>query len=416
MKNITEILSVYGVIWQSFAQFWWIVLPVAFYFLFKFLWMDFVIIRWLRSREVVLLEIIPPKDTEKSPKIFESFYQGIAGVVVTKTPFETYLRGELTHMFSLELVGEEGKVHFYVWTERKYRNLIEAQIYAQYPDAEILEVEDYTKHFPKTIPNKDWDLWGCDVELVMPDPYPIKTYDKFEEDITGKMIDPLSAMTEAMGRLGPGQHIWLQFIIQPLTEKWREDEMKLVEELAGRVKKKSGGILQDLADVLSKVINGMFMPVEFSKEEDKEEQPVEFRLTPGEKEVLKAVEENLGKNSFKTKMRLICLGRRENFDKSVIPTFFGTLKQFNDLNLNSFKPTEASKTYAGYILKKPRLAFRQRRIYERYKNRSMLGKKIVFSSKELATLYHFPDMGVKTPTLPRIESKRGSAPPNLPVG
>jgi len=164
------------------------------------------------------------------------------------------------------------------------------------------------------------------------------------------------------------------------------------------------------------VISGMSKPAEFAKKEKKEQQPVEFQLTPGEKDVLKAVEENLGKNSFSTKMRLLVFGRRENYDKSFIPTFFGTLKQFTDLNLNSFKPDSLSKTSVQYLMTKSRMAYRQRKIWRRYKDRDMSGKKFVLSTKELATVFHFPDMGVMAPKVPRIEAKKGSAPANLPVG
>jgi len=417
--NFLEFLSAYSAIGDAFYTYWWIVFPVAFYFFFKLLWMDFRIFlsadSWVKSLEWTLLEIIPPKDIEKSPKVMESIYAGIAGVVVGFTPFDLYLEGKFTDRFSLELVGNEGEVHFYIRTQKKLRNLIEAQIYAQFPDSEITEVEDYVDKFPKTVPNKNWDLWGTDIELAMPDPYPIKTYDKFEEDITGTMIDPLAAMAEVIGRLGPGQNIWLQIIVEPLKEIWRQDEMELVDELAKKAGTKEKNILDHLADVFSNLIKGFSQVVEFEKDEKKDDQPVEFKLTPGEKEVLKAVEENLGRNAFKTKMRLIYLGRQEVFDKSFVSAFFGSLKQFNDLNLNNLKPQDDSKTYANYFFKKDRLAYRQRRIYKRYKDRSMDGLTFVFTTKELATIYHFPDMGVKAPSITTLGSKRGSAPSNLPV-
>ncbi|PIW34980.1 MAG: hypothetical protein COW25_01495, partial [Candidatus Nealsonbacteria bacterium CG15_BIG_FIL_POST_REV_8_21_14_020_37_12] len=120
--------------------------------------------------------------------------------------------------------------------------------------------------------------------------------------------------------------------------------------------------------------------------EKKDEQPLEFKLTPGEKETLKATEENFARNFFRVKMRLIILARKEVFDKTFISSFFGTIKQFTDLNLNSFKPNDASKTYSRYFKSKDRMAFRQRKIYRRYKDRDMDGKTLYLSSKELATV------------------------------
>lgn len=419
MENFKDILSTYIVVWQSLFEFWWAFLPFLLWFLFKFFWKDFVIEysrkAWLNLLEWTVLEIIPPKDVEKSPKVMESIYAGIAGVVVSIGVFEEWLKGAITDRFSFELVGKEGEVHFYVRTQKKFRNLIEAQIYAQFPEAEIIEIEDYVNSFPKVIPNKNWDLWGTDVEFVMPNPYPIKTYDKFEEDITGTMIDPLAAMAEVIGKLGPGQHIWLQYVIEPLQEKWKLGELKLISKLTKKVEKKDMGIVDHIVEIFTSIPQAFTGPIEFAAKKAEIEQPLEFKLTPGEKEILKVVEENFGKNVFKTKMRLLVLGRKEGFDKTFVSSFFGSIKQFNDLNLNSFKPNDASKTYANFLMKESRLSARKRKIYRRYKGRSMDGKNIILSTKELATLFHFPNMEVKAPSVTTIESKRGTAPSNLPV-
>jgi len=415
MNSLQEFIQAFKTFGQAFYQLWWIIVPAVFYFLFKLLWMDFVNSKWSNTLSWTMLEVIPPKDLERGPQPIESLYQGLVGVVVSFNAVEMFLKGAFTDVFSFELVGLGGEVHFYIRTQKRYKNLIEAQIYAQYPDAQVVEVEDYTQNFPKVVPNKNWDLWGSDMELSKPDPFPIKTYDKFEESITGTMIDPIAAFVETMGTMPPGQNLWLQIVTQPLPEKWRDDEMKLVQQLAGRVNGKKGGFLADLIDVISSIFKGMLGPIEFSKAEKKEEQPLEFRLTPGEKEQLKAVEENLGKNAYKIKMRVIYVGKKEGFDKSYVSAFFGAMRQFNDLNLNNLKPENQSKTYASFFAVDQRLQMRKRRIYKRYKDRDMTGKKFVFTTSELATVWHFPDMSVKTPALIRVESKKGSAPANLPV-
>ncbi|HCP08739.1 MAG TPA: hypothetical protein DIT25_03015, partial [Candidatus Moranbacteria bacterium] len=59
---------------------------------------------------------------------------------------------------------------------------------------------------------------------------------------------------------------------------------------------------------------------------------------------------------------------------------------------------------------------RQRKIYRRYIDRDNEGKTFFMSSKELASVFHFPDMQVKAPALTQIQARRGSAPANLPIG
>lgn len=419
MNNILEIFSAYKVIFLVLSKFWWILLPPILYFGFKSLWMDFVISRsqnsWLKSLQWTMLEIIPPKELERGPKPMESIFHGLAGVIESNNVFKEFLVGRLNDSFSLELVSLGGEVHFYIRTQKKYRNMIEANVYAQYPDAEIIEVEDYMQKFPRVAPNKYWQVWGTDMELLMPDPYPIRTYDKFEEDITGTMIDPVASFLELLGNLPSGQNMCLQFLVKPLEEDWRDEEMKIIEKLAGRVGSKKKGPVEHMQEVIIHLPGGFVAPIEYPESAKKEEQPLEFRLTPGEKDQLKAIEENLTKNMFQTKMRLIYLGRKEGFNMAHVNGFFGALRQFNSLNLNGFKPNNISKTFAYYVSVDKRANYRKRKIYRRYRDRDPDGVKFVLSTSELATVYHFPDMGVKAPSFSRVGAKTGTAPYNLPI-
>jgi hypothetical protein len=416
-----NILSSFG---NIFASFWWLILPLPFWYIFKIVWQDYVAIysgdSWFSKYKWTILEVIPPRDIERGPKPMETIYAGMTGVITTHSPFDVWLNGAYRQdPFGVELIGEEGKVHYYIRLLKKYRNLVEAQIYAQYPEAQILEVEDYYNKFPKVVPNRNWDLWGADYEFVKKEPYyPIKTYDQFEESITGEMIDPMAAMVEVMGALGPGQHIWLQYVLVPVQEA---ESIKGGENLANTLKGKAvapegGRLLHDIGDVLSNLVAGLFGPPEFKElAKKKEEQPLDTRLSPGEREVLKAVEENLGKNFFKTKMRLIVLGKRDVFDKSFVSAFSGAIKQFNDLNMNQVKPEDISKTYGTGFFTERILNFRKRKIYDRYRRRNMDGVLMLFSTKEMATMFHFPDISVKSHAITQTTSKLGAAPANLPT-
>lgn len=419
-QTFSEMFSQFGQMWMVFSQTWYWSLPIPFYLTFKFFWKNHVQGEYAGSLNWILLEIIPPKDIEKSPQPMESLYAGMQGVEKGYNTFEEFLDGQFPASFSLEIVSDGGDVHFYIRTQRSFRNLVEAHLYAQYPDCMIKEVPDYVDQVPRVIPNEKWDLWGSDLEFVKHDAYPIKTYKYFEESVTGKMIDPLSGVIEALGKLPPGQKLWYQIIISPHKPSWASKEGRvLVDKLKGKEAKKGsifGDIGKDITDVISNIVKAAATPIEFSSsEKKKDEAPLEFRLSPGEKDVLKAVEENLGKLQFFTKMRFLLIGKRESFDKSNISSFMGGIKQFGDDNLNSLKPHADSKTYANYIFKKPRLRYRQRKILRRYRERSNDGVRFTMSTEELATMYHLPDMSVVAPTLQRVEAKHGGAPMNLPV-
>lgn len=370
--------------------------------------------KWLSSLEWTVIEVIPPKDLERGPKPMESVFVALTGVVVSFSCFDEFLIGKRTDRFSFELVSLGGEVHYYIRVQKKLRHLVEGQIYAQYPGAEIFEVEDYMKKFPKVVPNRDWDLWGADIILTQPDPFPIRTYEKFEEDITGTMVDPIAGFLELFVSVPPGQNLLWQIVINPLPEKWKDNQVKYVAQLAGRDNGKVRSMLDDLLDVFKNIFAGLFGTPEFAVSAKKNDQPLAFRLTPNESEKLKALEENLSKNFYNIKMRLLNVGKKEGFDGTLHTAFFGALRQFNDLNSNNLRPDD-NKPTAGYIAVDLRLDVMKRRLYNRYRGRSMDGRKFTFSTTELATVYHFPDMGVLTPAMPRVESKKGTPPFNLPT-
>ena len=93
----------------------------------------------------------------------------------------------------------------------------------------------------------------------------------------------------------------------------------------------------------------------------------------------------------------------------------GAVKQFSDANLNSIYPDPRSKTVANYYRTDPRIAFRQRRVLQEYRDRSTAMGTFIFNTEELATVYHFPDVSVTAPTIQRVEAKKGEAPANLPI-
>ncbi|MFZ2193078.1 MAG: hypothetical protein WAV31_02440 [Candidatus Moraniibacteriota bacterium] len=418
--NFFEVFKSFGTV---FYYAWWAILVWPLWYIFDVMWFEYVAIyadnSYNSKYNWTMLEIIPPRDVERGPKPMEIFFTGLAGVIMTPNPFDEKIGGFFRQdPFSFELVGEEGRVHYYIRTVKSRRNMVEAQIYAQFPEAQILEVEDYYNKFPKIVPNRDWDLWGTDFDFVQKDPYyPIKTYDQFEESITGEMIDPMAALVEQLGTLGPGQHIWLQYMSTPIQEgESIKGGKALLDKLKGRTVSAPMGFLDHLLDIFSNLFAALSGPVEFKTvSAKKEEQPLDMRLSPVERETLKAVEENLGKNFFKTKMRMIYIGKRDGFDKAYCGAFIGAIKQFNDLNLNQVKPEAVSKTAGTIFFTKQRADFRKRKIYDRYRRRNMDGYNLILSTKELATMYHFPNITVKSPAISQTTSRLGVAPANLPI-
>ena len=416
-----EFLENIGIISKAISATWFIALPIAFFIVFKSLWLRHVIIKFYSGGDSMVLELRPPRDTEKSPQLMESFFSLLAGTDKGPNVLERYLDGFGNPGFSFEIVGDSGSVHFYVHADRKYREMIESGLYAQYPGIEIVEVQDYTERVPKIVPNNAWKIWGSDYELVKPDPYPIRTYRKFEEDITGKMIDPLHTLIENFASLPPGQQLWLQMIISPVGPGWNATvgraEVDKLKGIAGPPPSRSARIWKDMMDIFGGIFTGWSTSVEFTPFDggSKEQDPIEFRLTPVEKDVLKGLEENLANLFFDVKMRGVLIGKNEGFSKINVNALQGSvIKVFSDNNHNGFKLDNASKTGADYAFKDSIVDRRSRLILQRYRDRDGSGKTFHLSTEELATLFHMPDMSVTTPGVEFVDSRKGNAPANLP--
>ncbi len=390
-QNIfTDIFVPMADIFVVVGYVWIFVVPPLLWYLFKSLWKPHIWGHFGSAQKKVILEIIPPRDIEQSPLLMESFFAGLAGSEKSLSTFEEWIVGEFQASYSLELVSTEGTIHFYIRCWAANRNIVEANLYAQYPGVEIMEVDDYTKVVPRTAPNSEWDVWGSDFILTKPDVYPIRTYKKFEESVTGKMLDPLASTMEIMSKAGPGQHMWLQYIAVPASPAWNgtTGQAQIDEWLDKRAKKAAEGA------------------------------PIEFSLTPGDRDVLKAMQENNSKLMFNVKMRYVYVGRKAGFNKSTgVSGLIGTLKQFNDQNLNNLKPEGETKTKTNYYSVKRRLRKKQREILNWYKSRDREPYHNLFmmSTEEMATVFHIPDMTAVAPNLLRVAAKRGSAPMNLPI-
>ena len=185
-------------------------LPVVSFFLFFEYWLNFVRKQYDISQGRVTLEIKLPQDIFKSPEAMELVLIQMHQTAAPDNHVQTYWDGKHPPVISLELVSRGGDVRFYVNVPRKkFKNLIETQLYAQYPGVEVHELDiDYTAEIPWDL--KRFSYFAVHFGLKKADAYPIKTYIEFEMHKMPKeeeKIDPITSMLEMLGSMGPGEHV-----------------------------------------------------------------------------------------------------------------------------------------------------------------------------------------------------------------
>lgn len=427
-----QFLYISNIIWEVVKYYWWFPIPIILYRPFLFLWLWWRRETWFKAQKFILLEIKIPKEVIKPLKAMEQVFSTLWGNLYDPPDWwEKWIDGKCLLSYSFEIVSFGGKPHFFIRIPEANRNAVEAAIYSQYPDAEISVVDDYTKYVPQDIPNKEWDLWGADYELVKDDVYPIKTYSKFFEEKPEipkeeKRIDPLATLLEGMAKLSPGEQLWIQIIACPITnlENNYVDRGKgVVNKIAKRPEKpKPRPIFLETAEI---IITGKSPKIE----EQKEKFLIpELELTPGEKEILAGVESKISKYAFDTTIRFIYLGKRDFFFKPQIRAPLGFFAQFATANLNALKPLGATITkihkhwfFPWNLLLPRRLYLRKRKMFKNYIRRltpffPRLGGTFILNIEELATIFHFPGrMVAPAPFVSRVEAKKGEAPPGLPM-
>ena len=412
-------------------EYWWVIAPVALFFIFRELWLEYVRTRFVDSIDWCVLEIKIPRESQKTPKAMEQVFAGLHGIKHGANFVEKWFKGEIQTWISLEMVGDNGEeMRFFVKAPRIYRNLIEAQFYAQYPDAEINEIDDYINILPSNIPSKDYNIWGAELILTKPDAYPIQTYPYFfEASKEEERIDPLTSVAETINNIHPGEHIWIQILIRPTGDSWKKEGEKLVEKLIGKKVKatKRGLIIEEthnwIVDAKESFHELFFGPIK-SKESAKktEESPKNLllNLTPGQREVITAIERNISKLGFETMIRFVYWAKSDIFSSANKIAILGAFKQFNTQNLNGFKPNKKNIPSIDYWFKKRREFYRKMNILNDYKKRyfsynNVSGRAFVFNTEELATIFHIPGRAVPVSAVPRIKAKKGVPPADLPT-
>ena len=421
------------------------------------MWVHYIRQDFISGIEFVLLEIIPPREVERSPKAMELFITNALYHWSMKGGREEYWQGAVWFWFSLEIASIEGQVHFYIRTPSRIRGLIETQMYAQYPQAQVRLVEDYTLAVDEITPDGAWNGWGCEFRLNKPEAYPLKTYVDFGLDEDPKeeyKVDPISPVVEFFGSLSKGEQAWMQIVVTPSKKTWRtkgtwfgthdwikESEVQIRRMLEPYTR------LHARAPDAPKLAGGAYS--------------LEIRAPDFLKNVQAAMSAKSAKLGFETGIRVMYVakkevfhvGRRTNSSRDIRLIFRQYAKpDCNELmRFNSAQGDALGSSILG--LSKEQVMILANRMLHEYRERAFyhlplrhhlfhehtfllashwtrawymfVVKKFflpyihhqtyVLNVEELATLWHFPGQILKVPTLERIESKEASPPTNLPT-
>ncbi|MFA6423777.1 MAG: hypothetical protein WCV83_00505 [Candidatus Magasanikbacteria bacterium] len=377
--------------------------------------------------EWVLLAVDVPPLFIQSPKAVEQIFAHLSGAKVSIRLSEKYWIGKRQKNFSFEIISIEGYIQFLIRTEIAYRDLVEAAVYAQYPEAEITEVEDYVDMIPGSYPSATHHMFGVEFQLADVDAYPIRTYPNFEYKISKDEVfsDPMAAILENFSRIGHGEHFWLQIIIEPVGNDWKTKGIQLVKDIiAGHIGHHGnfwGDVVAMIGNIPLAIMKEFFKYLNASEHEEEEvhkEMPGKLTdVSPGGKSTIEAIEDKIAKLGFKTKIRALYVARNEVFNPTrCVDGFIGSLNQFHIQSRNAIIPRFITHTHFLFY-NHMREIWVQNKFFKAFAKRKIKvgGTPYILNIEELATLWHFPLPFVKTPLVQKAGAKRGEPPMNLPI-
>ena len=345
-------------------------------------------------RKIVLLVTVPKEAADADAKTgkettiqeirekigaAESLFAVLGGLPPQKG-FRAWFVGREDEV-SFEIVMHEGLIHFYVAVPENLRGLLEEQIHANYPHADIEETEDYNIFTPTGA------ISGAHLVLKRPNYFPVKTYQKQE-------VDPLSNITNALATIAPPDGAAIQIIVRPAAGHWRKPAVKIAghmqqgKTLYEATRKARGGVLNLLDELTRRGRVG--------NQPEKER-----RLTPLEEEMVKGLEEKAARSGLEVNIRIVASApNQEKADKHV-KDIVTAWSQFNVYEYgNSFQ--KAVPAIKDSLIR--------RFIYRGFDER----KKIVLNSEEAASIFHFPGPWIATPNIYWLAARHAPPPVNVP--
>lgn len=257
---------------------------------------------------------------------------------------------------SLEIVANEGLVHYYAVVPTVLIDVIEQAVAAAYPSARLEEVVE------RNIFSQAGKLSGTiggEFTLKKDFVYPIATYQESKRDAARALLNALSSATREDG-------IAVQFMIRPAAEGWTKASVEAANKIRKDKGKKSSFEFKGLMEALWK-------PPETS-----EVKPEDKQLSSLEQSLVEAIEEKTRHPGYEVLVRVVVSSNTAAQSQTLLKNVVSAFSLFDSSTNNGFKFTVAKdieELVTAYIF----------RFFPQTVTHNIL------NSVELATLFHLPD-------------------------
>lgn len=317
--------------------------------------MGVLLIHWFKyknreevSLRFVLMQIAVPRDNEVKIEAAEQMFSSLFSI--KKGGFWQKFKAQ-QHL-SFEIVARKEDIRFYVACHEKLVSLVEKQLAAAYPGAEVKIVEE------QNIFNEDGKVEFAELMVRDKSYMPLKTF----KDLA---TDPLNLLTTTLSKMGDGESAAVQIIVSPAESDWSK---------AGKAYLAS------------------------TKKSEADPSQAKFKLSP---EGMQAIDAKTSKPGFVTTIRLVSVGPTSEQAKANLDNIKGAFSQFSS-DANGFSGAK--------------IRFKQWFMLDFiYRYQSIFGQNSILSTDELATVWHMPNKMVETPHIYWLPAKMAPATGGIPT-
>lgn len=316
--------------------------------------------------------------------ITETFLSVVAGLKAQHGFFK-WLVGR-DDQIAFEIVAHNNLISFYIELPKKLQQLVEQQLHAQYPDAQIEAMTDYNIFTEKS------SIVGAYLNRTQNNSFPFKTYKKLDSD-------PLSSLLNVLAKIHEhNSAAVVQFVARPASKHWRNDGVKMVREV--RKGKKFEEVVHDSG--LKKTFRAFGEMFKTPPKKDPLEKPKEtYQLSAMEEEMLKGIEEKLSKAAMDVTIRLLSASDDESLARANLDNLINAFSQYNFYHYgNSFQaaiPRKQSRLIQDFIYR----SFHEKR-------------SLILNTEEFSSFWHPPLHSTEAPNIRWLMGRKAPPPPNLP--
>jgi hypothetical protein len=282
---------------------------------------------------------------------------------------------------SLEIVAQQGLIHYYAVVPTVLIDVVTQAIAAAYPSARLQEVEE------RNIFNQAGKLSGTiggEFTLKKDFVYPIATYQESKRDAARALLNALSAAGREDG-------IAVQMLIRPASEGWAKTSIAAVS----KIKKDKGQKKIGLAGAMN--VKGL-MEALWKPPETNEVKPEDKQLTSLEQSMVEAIEEKTRHPGYETLTRVVVSSNTAARSQALLKNVVAAFSLFDSPTNNGFKfavSKDIEELVTAYLF----------RFFPQSVNQNVL------NSVELATVFHLPDQNsIPTSQVQRQMAKQVDGP------